>query len=69
VNCKTYCKTHTLFSPVERAFFNEINGWGARIRTWEWRNQNPSLIVGIVECFCKTTAIGMRRNQCFSIAV
>src|SRR5438552_4074264 len=19
----------------------EIGGWGARIRTWEWRNQNP----------------------------
>ena len=21
--------------------FNNLLGWGARIRTWEWRNQNP----------------------------
>src|SRR5215813_6748096 len=28
VNCKTHCKTHTLFSPVERAFSNHINWLG-----------------------------------------
>jgi hypothetical protein len=22
-----------------------LAGWGARIRTWEWRNQNPTLFV------------------------
>jgi hypothetical protein len=39
-DCKMICKTHSLFYWQEHAFFNNFNGWGARIRTWEWRNQN-----------------------------
>jgi hypothetical protein len=23
------------------SYINNLTGWGARIRTWEWRNQNP----------------------------
>src|SRR5258706_14765294 len=27
--------------PKERTMARRLGGWGARIRTWEWRNQNP----------------------------
>jgi hypothetical protein len=34
-------------SRSRRRVFPErrLAGWGARIRTWEWRNQNPTLPV------------------------
>src|SRR6266536_2055474 len=28
-------------APRRRHYVVDIIGWGARIRTWEWRNQNP----------------------------
>jgi hypothetical protein len=28
-----------------RQRINLLDGWGARIRTWEWRNQNPLLLL------------------------
>jgi hypothetical protein len=33
------------FSPatLEEPAHVRLVGWGARIRTWEWRNQNPDL--------------------------
>jgi hypothetical protein len=34
----------------------EMIGWGARIRTWEWRNQNPTGLQGISECIPKNLA-------------
>jgi hypothetical protein len=31
-------------SPTKKyAEIKGITGWGARIRTWEWRNQNPPI--------------------------
>src|SRR5262245_11587904 len=27
--------------PGDRGSETRMAGWGARIRTWEWRNQNP----------------------------
>jgi hypothetical protein len=29
------------FDLVEKESETGLGGWGARIRTWEWRNQNP----------------------------
>jgi hypothetical protein len=31
----------------------DIVGWGARIRTWEWRNQNPQLL----EAWCNISRL------------
>src|SRR6266849_2956416 len=29
-----------------------LAGWGARIRTWEWRNQNPQNALGVLPDAC-----------------
>src|ERR1700753_3704132 len=38
---RPHCTAFLLHLPIGCPLASRETGWGARIRTWEWRNQNP----------------------------
>ena len=40
-SCLTYGNVAASLTPGNHTAETALAGWGARIRTWEWRNQIP----------------------------